>query len=185
MAAAAPGRQAPTRPPVSSTLPISPYRNPIQSMLSPALPNKTRPLTHNPRTEPAQRASNTAPANLNLNNIASNNPFRNRMSTASPSPRSPDPTVQQYPFPAMSRNPFLDPADKPAPAVASNGDGVALADDIFVSLTLCLWRVGVYMHGDALGDVQTTEPVFAAFLCNHCLANLLHFIGMACTSHRT
>jgi hypothetical protein len=102
-------------------------------------PVKHIPLTRAACTE-AQRSPSDAPGNLNIN---SNNPFRNRMSAASPSPRSPDPTAQQFPFPtttAMSKNPFLDPSESSAPApgaaVMTNGDGVALADDIFVSFTV-------------------------------------------------
>ena len=69
--------------------------------------------------------------------FSSNNPFRNRLSGASPSPRSAEAAQPNFPFPNMSKNPFLDPNDGGVNnKTATNGNGVALADDIFVSVTV-------------------------------------------------
>ena len=100
--------------------------------------HKILPLNHatdRERSIDQQPSPGLGPA-LSLS-LSSNNPFRNR---ASPSRRSPDPTLQSFPFPnnnAMSKNPFLDPAEAGAKNTAVDGNDSnsnALADDIFVSL---------------------------------------------------
>ena len=70
-------------------------------------------------------------------NLSSNNPFRNRLSANAPSPRIANPAQQQYGFPSMSKNPFLDPGEGGAKSntTTTSSNDVALADDVFVSTT--------------------------------------------------
>ncbi len=111
-----------------------------------------------------------SPGNLNL---SSNNPFRNRLSTASQSPASATATQPDYAFPTMSNNPFLDPSES---AVKSQGKP-SVPDDIFVSdYPYILVRNRVSMTQDMHANISE-------WTCrNWCNDGVLHFFLLISTT---